>query len=307
MPEAAPAPAEPTPAPQAEPAPADPAEPKAAPAEPAPKETPTPSPDDWRAGLTSDDAKKYAERFPDVGKLVDGALEMRKQLSSAIVPPGKDAKPEVVAAYRKRIGVPESAEGYKFAMPEGVEASEADKAIHGKFAEAFHNLDISSTQAQGLNAVFNELTTAVKQAEADEDKKFAEESTAALRRDWPGDEFAKNEAHANRAAAWMFGDQVDEARALQTKDGRFIMDHPVMLRALAAAGREMAEGGLVPPMSKDAAEQAQDEVTDLRKRISDAQGRGDTREANRLFQEEQKLLSKIQGNRPVVGSQGRAA
>lgn len=256
---------------------------------------------DWREGL-SEDARKFAETSPDVGHLVNRALDMQKKLSGAIVPPGKDAPEEDVAAYRKQIGVPESPEGYTFKMPEGQKATDADKEFHKTMSEAFHKLNITSAQAAGLNAVVNELTTATQKA----DKKFADESEAALKRDW-GKEYDQNKTHADRAADFAFGDQIEEARHLELKDGRFLMDHPVMLRALAAIGREMQEGGLVPPLTGDAAEQAKTQLQDIRDRIAQAQAKGDSKEADRLYQKEQQLIAQTQGNRPVVGSSGRAA
>lgn len=262
---------------------------------------------DWRASLTDEEAKKFAERSPDLNHLIKRAKEANDRLSKAIIPPGKDAKPEDIEAYRKQIGVPQAPDGYKFEMPEDSEPTEGDKAFHGKMAEAFHALNITKEQAKGLNQVWNDVTAAVKAEQVAEDKRYAEQSEAQLRQEWRGEEFGKNKAHAERAAAQMFGDDFDEIRRLESKDGRFIMDDPRMLRALAAVGREMAEGGLVPPMSADQAEQAQDELKSLREKTQAAQERGDSKEANRLYQKEQALIAKMHGAKPVVGSQGRAA
>lgn len=297
--EHAPAPAPAAPAAKADPAPA-PAEPKAAPAPPSPDA-------DWRTGITDEDARKEADKSTDINALARRVVDQRKQLSSAIVRPGKDAKPEDVAAYRKQIDVPATPEGYKFAMPKGVEPTEDDKAFHKVMGEEFHDLNISQAAATRLSHVVNELAAKSEELQAAEDKRFADAAEAELRTQWRGAEYDANKAHGDRAAVWMFGDQIDEVRAMQTKDGRFILDHPVMLRALAATGREMAEGGLVPPMSADAAEQAQSEVDAVRVQIRAAQDKGDTKEANRLFGKEQELLAKIGGSKPIVGSQGRAA
>lgn len=260
---------------------------------------------EWRAGL-SDDARKFAESSTDVQHVIDRALVLQKQVSRAIVPPGKDASEDDVAAYRKQIGVPDKADGYKFKMPEGAEPTDTDKAFHGTMAEAFHALNITGEQAKGLNKVWNDVTAAIQAEQVAADKRFAEESEAALRKSWGGD-WDKNLAHAERAASQMFGDDFEAMRALEGKDGLFLMDHPVMLRALASLGREMAEGGLVPPMSADAAEQAEEQIKGLRTKQAEAQAAGDSKRANQLYAQEQQLLAKMKGSKPVVGSQGRAA
>jgi hypothetical protein len=295
---------DPTPTPEPTPEP----EPTPAP-EPAPEPTPDPTPDptDWRATLSSDEAKEFAKTSPDVDHLVGRALTMHQKLSTAIVPPGKDAPPEEVAAYHKRIGVPDAPEGYTFVMPEGQEATEADLAFQSTMAQALHAAEIPAAKAAQLNAAINEFSTQLLEAQTVADQKFATDSEAELRKAWPGEEYDANVAHAERAAGFMFGDQFDEARHLETKDGRFLLDHPMMLRALATAGREMAESGLVPPMSADAQEQAQGELDDLRARIAKAQSENNTREANRLYQKEQEMIGKMGGDGPIVGSGTRAA
>ncbi len=296
---------DPAPEPKAEPA----LEPKAS--DPAPDPTLDPEPKepteaDWRSTLP-DDLKKHAERFNSVEDLVKANVDSRQKLSKAIVPPGKDAEPEEVEAYRKLIGVPAKAEGYKFEMLEGAEPTEADKAFQGAMAEAFHELNITNEQAKGLNAVWNEMTEAAQEAQAEADKKFAEESEATLRREW-GADWDTNKTHAERAAAQMFGEEgLEDFRRLETKDGRFVADYPLLLRALASMGREMAEGGLVPPMSKDQAEQFEDELKGLREQIQKAKAEGDHEKADRLYQKELQMISKAKGSQPLVGSQGRAA
>lgn len=309
----------PVPDPKAEPTP----EPKGASPEPDPSEDPkasepTPSEDpkadpkaeppasaDWRETLP-DDLKKHASRFNSIEDLVKANVDSRQKLSKAIIPPGKDAGDEEVAAYRKAIGVPEAPDGYKFELPEGAEASENDKAFHSKMAEAFHGLNVTEEQAKGLNKVWNELSEAAKQAQVEADKEFAEQADAALRKAWGGD-YDANKAHADRAAEQMFGSDLDEVRHLETKDGRFVMDHPVMLKAMAQIGREMTEAGLVPALPADAMEQAESELGEIRAKIEKAQAKGDNATANRLYQKEQDLIAKMGGSKPIVGAAGRAA
>ena len=272
---------------------------------PAPEPTPTPEPTPpvdiaWRDTLKSDDAKKFAETSPDVDHLVGRALTLQKQVSSAVILPGKDAEPAEVAAYHKRIGVPETAEGYVFAMPEGHEASEADKAFQSIMAKTMHAAAVPAEAAAQLNAAFNEFTNGVMEEQVAADKKFAEASEVELRKHWPGEEYDTNKNLVNRFIAKQIGeDGLTELKTLEMKDGRYAADHPLVLRALAGAARLTAESGEQAQLGAAQLEQAQDEVTDLRARSSKALAEGNTREANRLYQKEQELLGKI-GPAPVA-------
>ncbi len=265
-------------------------------------EAPDPvEPADWRATLTSDDAKEYAERFTDVGKLIDGAIDMRKQLSTAIIPPGKDAKPEEVAAYQKRIGVPKTAEDYKFEVIKGAELTDSDKAFQASLSKTFHAANITVDQAKLLNTSWNEMVKATREAQVVEDKRHFDEGEADNRRRWGG-EYDENTNIAKRTMGNRAGEDFELIQHLETKDGRFVMDHPVVIRMFAEVGREMQNAGLIQGLTGDAAEQATDQITEIRERISKAQSEGNSKEANRLFALEQELIAKTQGNRPIVGA-----
>ncbi len=273
---------------------------------PAPEPTPTPEPtpepaafENWRNSLTDPDVKKFAETSPDLNHLVDRFSDMRNRLSTAIVPPGKDAQPEEVAAYHKRIGVPAAAEDYVFAMPEGHEPSDTDKAFQSHMAKVLYEAEIPADKAALLTAGLNQFTLDEMKRTQAEDKKYSDDGEAVLRQDWPGEEYAKNQEMAQRAFKGYFGDQSEDARQIEMKDGRFLMDNPIVLRAFAAIGRDMLTGQNQPPMPTDAREAAQDEVTDLRARSSKALAEGNTREANRLYQKEMELVGKI-GPAPVA-------
>ena len=69
----------------------------------------------------------------------------------------------------------------------------------------------------------------------------------------------------------------------------------------------MSEGNLGPNLNESEIDAIEDEVRDVRKKISEAQQAGDSKRANQLYQKEQSLLAKMAGNKPVVGAEGRAA
>lgn len=264
-------------------------------------------PDNWREGL-NDDAKKFAETSPDVNHLVGRALDFQKKLSSAVVIPGKNASEEEVAAYHKRIGVPKTADDYKIAKPEHIdEETFKSEGMQGQlkaFRDAMHAAHAPANVVAAALDTYWQIQKATQEAVVAADTSFAEQSEAALRQRW-GADYDKNKTLADRAAQKFFGDDYDEAKALETKDGRFIFDHPLLLNALAAAGREMAEGGLVPKMTETEADQAQEELSEIREKIRKAQSEKDVDRANKWYAKEQELLAKMGGSAPVVGAEGR--
>lgn len=83
-------------------------------------------------------------KYKDVPGLIKAAEDSRKQLSQRmdgyVKLPGEDATDEDRAAYRMKMGIPDSAEGYDlklsedFALPEGVEITDEKKRAFADFA-----------------------------------------------------------------------------------------------------------------------------------------------------------------------------
>lgn len=113
------APTEPAAAPAStsEPAPAAPAAPPA-------EATPASPPEDpwkgwWAAQLPADtrEANKdeiIAMKGKSLGEVISEHLSTKKTLERAIIPPGKDAKPEEIKAFLAKMNIAETPEGYEF-------------------------------------------------------------------------------------------------------------------------------------------------------------------------------------------------
>ena len=263
--------------------------------------------DDWRASIEDDSLRKVADRFDSVVSLTQAVSDLRKRESNSIRIPGKDASDEDTAAYLKALGVPETVEGYEFSVPEGHELTDADKAFQTWAGETFHGHNISTEQAKGITEAWNQYAAAAQQAEIDADKVYAEKTEAALKAEWPGEEYARNKQFANRAATEVFGDSLEDVRNIETKDGRFILDHPDFVKMLAKVGREMNEGTLGGVLSDGDRDGVQDQIDELQTKIDKAQREGDRSLANKVYQDQQRLYEKIYGTAPAVGHEGRAA
>lgn len=307
----------PTPSPTSTPAPSPAPAPSAGPTPtPAPGPSPTPEPTpapsaDWRAAITDEDGKKFAQDSTDINHLAKRAVDMRQKLSGAIVRPGKDAKPDSpeVIAYRKALDIPDKPEGYVVGRPEHIpEDVFKSEAIQGRIGAMQKVLHDTGAPKAVSDAVFKTYFQMEAQAAADvvkADKDYAAASETALKTEW-GADYDKNKEFANRAVAKLFGDQLTAARGIEDKAGRFVLDNPVMLKAFAQIGREMGEGTLGGAMTDAERGDVDSQISTLRTQIADAQAKGEGRRANELYQQEQALLAK-KGNQPIVGANSRAA
>ena len=246
---------------------------------------------DWRSAIKDEDAKKFAESSPDIEHLTKRAMEMRTKLSTAVVKPGKDAKPEEIAAYHKSIGVPETPEGYKFEMPEGREPTEADKEFQAAWAKGFHDDKIPADYVASINRRWNAFVLATEKAQLAADTRYAQETESRLKQKWGGDEqFNINRQHGDRAAMELFGADYDNVRQITGKDGRFILDHPAFVEMFAKVGREMSEDKTFGRIMSNTDKQAADtRVKEIHAKIDEAMSKNDFDTANKLDQELQEL------------------
>lgn len=233
----------------------------------------------WRDTISDESLRSVAERFNSPADAIKAVADLRKQVSVSIQKPGKDASPEDVQKFYKALGVPDSPEGYKFQMPEGKEATEADKAFQSTMAQAFHAAGVTAPGAEVLNKVWNDMQVKAEQAMVEADKEFAAQADAALKKEW-GTDYERNKTFANRAAVDLF-DDFESAKKIEMKDGRFLLDHPAIVKMLAKVGGEMAEDGFRRMDSAEAAT-LQEQADDLGQQVHDALARGEQSKAREL-------------------------
>ena len=267
------------------------------------KAEPAAEPTNWRESVAGDDLQKIAERFNSPTDAIKAVADLRKQVSTSIRVPGKDATDDDRAAFNKALGVPDSVDGYKFQVPEGHEATDADKAFQSSAAEAFHKLGISADQAAGLNEWNNALVAESQKATEAADKEFAEKTEAALKSEW-ADDYERNTTLAKRSAAEMLGTDLESVAEMTVGD-RLLLDHPAMLRMFAKIGGEMEEGRLGPSLSEGQRSTLQEQADDISVQKFKAMDAGDSAKVKRLDIQERELMSKLHGESGVVGADGR--
>ena len=174
----------------------------------------------------------------------------------------------------------------------------------------FHENNLSTAQAEALLTAFGTEHKTLLEQTKKADAEFVKQSETQLRTEWKGDAYERNVTLADRALTELSnraGVPVSELRSIETKEGRFLLDDPRIVRLIAVVGREMAEGTLGGVVSTDERDTIEEQIADLRKKVDEAKDQGNSKVANQLYQQQLALRSKLTNNQPVVGTQGRVA
>ena len=213
--------------------------------------------------FADEDVKKFAARYTTPEEMAKAGFGLRQQLSTAITPLPENPSPEQVAEHRHKMGVPDKPEGYELAAGEG---KEADANFVGAMSGLFHEASVTTEQAKILNAGWNKYEEAIVAAQKTADEEFANEGEANLRAEW-GEGYDRNKAaatqFANNEAIW--GKDIDAAKQLELANGRFLLDHPVILRAFSRAGLRLISDPLRTGMTSTQTGSLEQELDTLNK------------------------------------------
>lgn len=273
--------------------PATPPAPSPAPAgdPPAPSGDPAPSAPaafdwgKWTDGLSDADRKDYAKRFKGTDDLLDAAMTMRKDLSTRIKVPGKDASPEDVAAYRKALGADPDPANYKAPMPEGYQLGEVETALLGAMQKSAADQGLPTATFAEFTKTYFEMDKAVREKAAQEVADFQRDSTAALKKEF-GADFDKLVRGAE-----LFVNQrlnVPEFTELLNDPVQWkgvtieLRSHPAVVKMLAQIGQRTAEDGVIGYSTPEEKSSVQRQISDLeakyplgqRNKAQDAEIRG---------------------------------
>jgi hypothetical protein len=116
-----------------------------------------------------------------------------------VILPKDEKDADGIKAFRTRMGVPDSADGYELPLPEG------DKGEFAKIAAKwFHGQGVPKAAAQSIAKQWNEHIAALVKADQDAAVAESDRQLATLKTEWGGD-FEKNSEFARRflrAAGW---------------------------------------------------------------------------------------------------------
>jgi len=272
----------------------------------APEEQESVEIESWRDLIEDEKLQKHSERFTSIDALVQANLESRQKLSKAVVPPGKDADEEDVAAYREALGVPKDVDGYEFPLPEGMERTDEMMDSEDHWSNIFIDNNIPKETADVLINEFRGEIEKMMGQKAEMDQQYTAQSETDMRKEWAED-YDKNIIFASRASEALLGEDFETMRHVETADGRYILDNPVLIRMFAKLGRDMGEGTLGSVATDSEKETLLEQANSYRDKRLDAHAKGNNAEARRWDEKERLILEKIHGSGPIVGADTRTS
>ena len=196
--------------------------------------TPAAPPSSWHESLPDGlKGDKTLRDFKDPASLAQSYLELKKWQSGAIKIPGKDAKPEEIAAYHEKIGRPKAPSDYVLKPPEG---STVDEKRLANASVVFHRLGFTNEQAQGLA----QWAWEEEQAKAAATNEGYLTELDKLADAWGKATFDRRAQLASRVIE-RFATAEDKKFLDETK----LTNHPGLFRIFAQIGEQFAEDGII--------------------------------------------------------------
>lgn len=226
-------------------------------------------PDNWRDLMAGQDAKfkERLARFTDPGKVGESYRNLETKLSSGQYKPvlSDKATPEEVAAYRKASGIPEKAEGYLSALPEGYVIGEEDKPMYLGFAEKLHARNADPAIFQDVVDMSLALIEQNMNDTITAQTEYKEATRHQLYQEWGAGEYKMN---VNAVANWLQGAPEDLREVLegaQLADGNLMFNDARFLKFIAQHLRDTNPAmAIMPAGGGDAIDALQAKLADNR-------------------------------------------
>lgn len=262
---------------------------------------PGPAPN-WRQEI-DEEFIPLVEKFTSPADVVKSYAALQKKLGRAIVPPLEGAKPEEIDLFQTQRGRPKTPEDYKLEAPDLSDLGdgiEYNAALETFARGLFHKAGLNQQEAVVLFDGYNEFQLQSAEQLAEEDATRRAKSVADLKAEW-GDEYDANRDYANRAFGVYFGADKETRDKLRLNDDTLLVDHPMMVRAMARVGRQITEAGLPPGLPDDQRQTLQARLDELH----GLQTTDPTKYTTPAIQKEvQEVYAQLYGTEPMPTSGG---
>ncbi|MGE0255072.1 MAG: hypothetical protein AB7N54_13105 [Alphaproteobacteria bacterium] len=250
----------------------------------------------WRDAIADAETRRHAERFATPADAVRAALDLRRQVSTAVQVPGEDAGAEEVAAFRRRLGVPDAPAGYDVALPEALASDAGAQAGLDAFLGAMH----AAGATPGAVRAAVDSYAAMHEAHVAALDRARETAEGELRRRW-GADFERNREFARRAVRRFAGGEAEALFTTPLAGGGTLGDHPGLVALFASVGRATGEDALHGAGAGAAQDEPKAAIDRLVREAMDAGTYYTAPVQERL----QRLYADAYGTAPVVGAGSR--
>ena len=240
--------------------------------------------ENWHSNVR-EDLRPYAQstlsRYPNFNELIRSHHELKTAVSKRVQPPGENAKPEEITAWRTLLGVPEKPEDYGLkkpdTLPDGVQWS--DELAEG-FAALAHKHSLPPAAVQEISSWWAQQQGAAAGREAESFKGWVAAQKTELEKEWGG-KYNDNLVAAQRVAGLAGIDMNDPDLGNNAK----------LIRSLHEVSKLISEDKLVAPdktgQGLTAGQQADDILHNAQNPWHEAymgkQGKARQEEASRLY------------------------
>jgi len=204
--------------------------------------------DKWRDGLARGDAArlKRLERYGTPDAVADAlfAAQDRLRRGGQVPQLPDDATDDEVKAFRKAQGIPDKATDYGLAFPDGVEATEADNAALGAFAEFMHARHIAPPAVKAAFEYYTQAQQAARQQRAEAAHELNLQNVAELRKEYPGREFKRSMTIAEEFLAHHYEgmeQELDMVLQATLPNGVQVKNFAPFIRGLVQMARSYAD------------------------------------------------------------------
>lgn len=203
------------------------------------------------AGLKTDDPVKL------VTDLVTKTRGAESLVGKSVQLPGSDAKPEDWQKVFRRLGAPETPDGYTLSLPEGVPENVLDAEFGTKFKDVAVKAGLTPTQAKAVHDFIALGTVEQVQANANAQAEAATKATEALEKAWGGkvgsEPFNGALQHAMRAITGLGGEELTKALVAKgvlsepdAEGNSSILDDKIAVAFSEIGKRYFTSAGFVP-------------------------------------------------------------
>jgi len=189
---------------------------------------------DWREKYSGDEKlSKWLGRFKNEEDMVRSAFEAQRKISSGVVktPPGEDATPEEVAAWRIENGLPDKPEGYETELADGLIYGEEDKPIIDGFHDVAMSANLTIEQAKAVKEWYARERLNFNAAITQQSDKQLGETRTALQTEYGAD----YKAHINNLDTYLKTGASEAEKIIAkaiSEDGLPLMNNPAIAKML---------------------------------------------------------------------------